>query len=30
MEQKFKGRTFWGFKMIEYVEEGKEPVTFDN
>ena len=30
MEQKFKGRTFWGFKMLEYIEEGKEPVTFDN
>jgi len=29
MEQ-FKGRTFWGFKMLEYIEEGKEPVTFDN
>ena len=28
-EQKFKGRTFWGFKMIEYIEEGKEPKIFD-
>lgn len=29
LEQKFKGKTFWGFKMIEYVEDGKEPVKFD-
>lgn len=29
-EQKFKGRTFWGFKMEQYIEEGKDPVTFDN
>ena len=29
-EQKYKGRTFWGFKMEEYIEEGKEPVKFDN
>jgi hypothetical protein len=28
MEQKFKGRTFWGFKMVEYHEEGKEPKIF--
>lgn len=30
MEQSFKGRKFWGFKMIEYQEEGKEPMKFDN
>lgn len=30
MEQKYKGKTFWGFKMVEYIEKGKEPVTFDN
>lgn len=30
MEQSFKGRKFWGFKMIEYHEEGKDPVTFDD
>ena len=29
-EQKFKGKTFWGFKMSEYHEEGKEPKVFDN
>jgi len=29
-EQNFKGRKFWGFKMIEYIEEGKEPKIFDN
>lgn len=29
LEQKYKGRTFWGFKMIDYIEEGKEPVTFN-
>lgn len=29
IEQKYKGRTFWGFKMIEYHEEGKEPTTFN-
>lgn len=29
-EQKFKGKTFWGFKMEEYIEEGKEPKVFDN
>lgn len=28
-EQTFKGRKFWGFKMIEYHEEGKDPVKFD-
>lgn len=27
-EQKFKGKTFWGFKMMEYIEEGKEPKKF--
>lgn len=30
MEQSFKGRKFWGFKMIEYHEDGKDPVKFDN
>lgn len=29
MEQKFKGKTFWGFKMMEYIEEGKEPKKFE-
>lgn len=29
MEQKFQGRNFWGFKMIEYQEDGKDPVQFD-
>lgn len=28
-EQRFKGKKFWGFKMIEYHEEGKDPVKFD-
>lgn len=28
-EQRFKDRKFWGFKMIEYHEEGKDPVKFD-
>lgn len=28
-EQSFKGRKFWGFKMKEYQEEGKDPVKFD-
>lgn len=28
MEQSFKGAKFFGFKMIEYIEEGKEPKTF--
>jgi len=28
MEQNFKGRKFWGFKMLEYIEEGKEPKVF--
>lgn len=28
-EQSFKGRKFWGFKMIEYIEDGKEPVKFN-
>lgn len=28
-EQTFKGRKFWGFKMIEYHEEGKDPVKLD-
>lgn len=29
MEQSFKGKKFWGFKMLEYHEEGKDPVVFD-
>ena len=29
MKQKFKGKTFWGFKMLEYQEDGKDPVKFD-
>lgn len=28
MKQKFKGKTFWGFKMLEYQEDGKEPKIF--
>lgn len=28
-EQNFKGRKFWGFKMSQYREEGKEAMTFD-
>lgn len=28
LEQNYKGKTFWGYKMIEYIEEGKEPKTF--
>lgn len=28
-EQRFKGKKFWGFKMIEYHEEGKDPVKFN-
>lgn len=28
-EQKYKGKSFWGFKMEEYKEEGKEPKVFD-
>lgn len=27
-KQAFKGRSFWGFKMNQYIEEGKEPKTF--
>ena len=29
-EQKFKGRTFWGFKMRIYHVEGKDPVELNN
>lgn len=29
MEQTYKGKKFWGFKMIEYIEDGKEPVKFN-
>lgn len=27
-EQKFKGKSFWGFKMSVYQEDGKDPVEF--
>lgn len=28
MEQSFKGKTFWGFKMVEYKEDGKDAIRF--
>lgn len=28
-EQSFKKSKFWGFKMTQYAEEGKDPVSFD-
>lgn len=29
MEQSYKGRKFWGFKMLKYQEKGKEPISFE-